>query len=222
MLLHARDCAGRVVDLDTGRAVPRVIWLDLDRSELEAYAVDGQGRCVAVPGEPGKWRTYRARGRFRFDPEGGGSPLFTRNAHVLPPRPAKIVMGAESCALCNSPLTLPGDDLCPPCRAKQQGQRNRMAVERIATPFLDRPCCAKGCGRLAAWSVSDEVIVTPGHGIALVLPSGQTLKRPLFERGMCVGRHWYCDRHYQAPRVLDSKGNVVEVLHDAGGVRPQW
>ena len=112
-------------------------------------------------------------------------------------------MGAPVCARCRSPLTLPGDDLCPRCRAQDRLQSNRFVVERLTTPLLDRRC--ESCSRLAIWSVADEVEVTP-----------EVNRRYLYERGMTVGRRYYCNRCYQPARLLDSKGEVVRDFRYAG------
>lgn len=140
----------------------------------------------------------------------------------------KIVMGAEYCSLCNSPLTLPGDDLCPPCRAKERGQKNKLLVERIVNPLLDRKCCQ--CSRLASWSVSDEVAVTPQMTAGSLMPVGRNQQgklvfrkgKVLYDRGYTVGRRYFCSWHYRPPRLLDSKGELVSTWDEAGGVRPQW
>lgn len=199
MKLHAEQgFRGRVLDLDTGKSVPRVLWLDEQAGELEAYRVDVAGKPVRDAN--GDFLTYRARGRFRFE------PAATEKPHSAP----HIVMGAPACARCQSSLTLPGDDLCPPCRAADRGQRNRMRAEPVSGLLLVRPCETKGCGRIAAWCVSDEVSVTP-----------QLHARRLWERGAVVHRRWYCAFHYHPPRLLDSRGETVETFHEAGGVRPQ-
>jgi hypothetical protein len=216
MLLHAESgFRGKVIDLDTGKPVPKVIWLDTERGELEAYKTTSEGKYIR--GLNGEFITYKARGNFRYIPSNSvdsSTNNTTRN---------RVVLGAPKCARCPSTLTLPGDDLCPPCRAKERGQRNKMLVERITTPLLDRPCCVKGCGRLASWSVSDEVSVTPSVGGLspglLALPRYKRAKRVLYERGCTVGRRWYCSRHYSPPRLLDAKGEVIET-YDEIGVRP--
>ena len=67
------------------------------------------------------------------------------------------------------------------------------------------------CSRAANWAVGDE---TP-------LPSVPHNGK-LYLRARTVGVRYYCDFHYKAPRVLDAKGEVMETIDEAGGVRPQW
>jgi hypothetical protein len=208
---------GTVIDLETGRRVPKVIWLDETAGELEAYRTDSDGRYVRDVN--GDYETYRAKGKFKFVPQEasgcGGS------AAVRVSRTSTALIGAPSCVRCRSPLTLPGDDLCPACRARDRGQKHPMRAERLASPLLDRPCQAKGCGRLAEWAVADEVGVSPEAVTRpLLLPDGRTLKRPLYERGATVGRRYYCSFHYRPPRILDAKGEVIQDLDDTK-VRPQ-
>ena len=88
-------------------------------------------------------------------------------------------------------------------KATDGGQRERFLVERLTTPLLDRKC--EGCSRLATWAVSDEVAVTPDNSSKL-----------LWERGMTVGRRYYCDSHYAPARLLDSRGEVIQDFRYAG------
>lgn len=197
MLLQASaGIRGTVYDLDTGRRVPKVIELNLERGYVKAWFVVRQDDAHPerervrrnAAGEP-EW--YEATGRFKFVPAERQAPA------------ARPVLGAPACATCRSPLTLPGDDLCPRCRAKERGQRNRFLVERLTTPLLNRKCAE--CSRTAAWAVADEVAVTP-----------EQTKSQLWERGMTVGRRYYCDSCYRPARLLDSKGEVIEELTYAG------
>jgi hypothetical protein len=218
MRLHAaQGVRGTVLDLETGRPVPKVLWLDVGPdgvgTELEACRVDARGGYVRDLN--GEYLTYRARGRFRLVvgsvPAGPGGVTArgpSAGGHARTP-----AAGAPRCALCPSPLTLPGDDLCPPCRARERGQRNRLLVERLLNPLLDRKCC--NCSRLATYAVADEVAVSPQVG----LWGG---RKALFSRGYTAGRRWYCEFCYRPPRILDARGEVVEELEEAGGVRPQW
>jgi hypothetical protein len=204
MIARAGQARGRTYDLDTGREVKAVISLEVDpatgRGELTAYKTDAQGRLL-TDGQ-GNWITYRAVGRFHFEPlsQGDGS---------------RMVMGAPRCARCGSPLTLRGDDLCAPCRAAERGQRNRMRVERIAPAdvLLARKCCQ--CSRQAVFGVVDEVTVSPYQGRRpLTLPNGVEIARPLFDRGACVGRRWYCERCFKPPRLLDARGEVIRDIEE--------
>lgn len=198
MLLTAESgLRGRVFDLDTGRRVPKVIELNTETGYLRAYRVVVQDdrhpeREVICTNADGEQEWYEAHGRFRFVPT---------NNSITPP--VRVVLGAAVCSCCRSPLTLPGDDLCPPCRARERGQRNRFLVERLTTPLFNCRCLV--CSRLATWSVADEVDVTPAR-------QGQYL----YERGMIVGRRYYCDVHYQPARLLDDRGEVIRELRYAG------
>lgn len=67
------------------------------------------------------------------------------------------------------------------------------------------------CTRDAKWEVGDE---TP------LRPFRQGSK--LYGAGRLVGKRYYCDFCYKAPRILDSKGEVMQTLEDGLGVRPGW
>lgn len=195
MLLRATDgMRGTVYDLDTGRRVPKVIELNTDRGYVRAYFVVRQDDAHPEREEirkdsAGDYEWYEAFGRFRFVP-----------AEVKAP---KIILGALKCGKCSSPLTLPGDDLCPRCRAAERLQRNRFVVERLTTPLFDRRC--QSCSAVASWAVADEVEVTP-----------EVTGRVLWDRGMTVGRRYYCSHCYRPARLLDSKGEVVKDFEYAG------
>lgn len=197
MILNANDgIRGRVYDLDTGKRVPKVIELNTATGYLKAYRVvkqddDHPESEVIQMGMNGGLQWYEAHGRFKFVPEETTAAT------------GRIVMGAPACAMCRSVLTLPGDDLCPRCRAAERGQRNRFMVEKLTTPLFNRQC--ENCSRTAVWSVADEVDVTP-----------QRKDRWLYERGMTVGRRYYCDRCYQPARLLDAKGEIVKDCDYAG------
>src|SRR5262245_48041361 len=205
MKLHAaQGFRGLVIDRDTGNPVRKVLWVDLEAGLLEAYQVDGRGD-IRKDAE-GNLLTYTARGRFRWVPgEGGRAP-----AAVLP-------AGAPACTRCQSPLTLPGDDLCVACRARD-GRAGRL-LEGLAdlAPGLDplaaHACAHPGCNRQGVYAVGDEVTASPVEAL--------TLRGPFrFRRGACVGRRWYCPWHWRAPRLLDAKGEVVEDQGHGFGVRP--
>jgi hypothetical protein len=193
MLLEARKGQkGRVVDLDSGREVPKVKWLNTDQGVLEAYQLDEKGRYIRD--EDGEYVTYVARGRFAFVPRGA------------PSHQPDLGLGASRCARCPSVLTLPGDDLCPTCRARERGQRHSMRVERLVNPLLDIKCLS--CSRLAEFIVADEVLVSPTVSVADRL-GRLTGRKVTWERGMTVGRRAYCSWCFKAPRLLDAKGEVI-------------
>lgn len=195
-LYAAHGFRGKLIDLDTGLPVPRVIWADPDEGLVEAYRVRPDGSPVLDPS--GAYVTYRAKGRFKFVP-------------VNTPRrrpPAKE--GAAKCTKCTSHLTLPGEELCPACYALDRNVKRPMRVGRLASPILNVRCGRKGCSRVATWSVSDEVAVSP-----------EKKGKMWFERGATVGRRFYCSHHYVPPKILDARGEEVETIEDGGGVRPQ-
>lgn len=209
MRLHQRDgVRGVVIDLDTGRRVPKVIWVDVEKGELEAYQVEGpEGRETVKKDAAGDYLTYQARGRFRL------INLSTPSA-----RP-KYKLGAPLCVVCKSPFTLPGEDRCVSCKSKDRGKGPRAQASRLTPQQLleAQPCDHKGCNRPAAYAVSDEVQASPVKGTGGWGPSPGTY---LFERATMVGQRLYCEWHYLPPRELDEKGEVVGVDHEAGGVRP--
>lgn len=201
MRLYASGGArGTVTDLDTGFPVPHVIWVDVEAGEVQAYEVDPAGR--PVKDAAGDYLWYRGRGRFSFTPQ--------KAVQVKKP----TAEGAAKCERCPSRLTLPGDDLCPACRARERGQRHRMRVDQLTTPLLDVKCC--GCSRAAQYAVSDEVEASPQAG-AFNLFGG---RRVLFGRAATVGRRYYCSWCFQPPRLLDARGEVIGDIEDS--LRPQY
>lgn len=202
--MRAEDFVGSVIDLDTGERVARVAAVDPEAGLLERYKTDAGGRVLrdAVTGMP---LLEMAKGRFRLD---------------LRPRPKRgsrrTNFGAPQCARCGGNMTLPGDDLCPVCRAREQGRVIR--VDQVGSALDARPC-DNGCGRSATWSVSDETAVTPVPGVWRN-PDGSE-EEVLYGRGALVARKWYCSWCYQPPRILDARGEVMRVIEDAGGCRPE-
>jgi hypothetical protein len=190
MRFHAQQgYRGEVIDWETGNIVPKVLWLDLDTGELEAYQLDPHGNILTDSN--GNLLTYQARGNFRFFPR-------EFREKKLP------AAAALACVKCTSPLTLPGEELCPRCFLADRGKPLRDPP--VGSP-LRRPC--EVCEEPASWCVADEVPVSP------VLHRGF-----LFSRGATIGRRYYCVRHWQPPRILDARGEVMEVEEAAGGVRP--
>lgn len=219
MRLHAsQGMRGKVIDLDTGLPVPKVIWLDVDTGELEAFQLDAKGNTI--PDLNGNLATFKAKGRFKLIPK------------VVPT--ATPLLGAPQCVKCSSKLTLPGEELCPTCKAKDRGQKHKMQVTEldVLTPHK----CEK-CSLQANWAVADEVGVTPQVNsntiqrrqvvdketgrtstILMVVPTGKPGKT-FYEQGVTVGRRFYCNKHYALPRLVDAKGEIITELET--GARPQ-
>ena len=197
MLLKATDgLRGTVYDLDTNRRVPKVIELNEELGYVKAYRVVEQDdehpeREQISRDDAGEPEWYEAAGRFKF------MPATRREAS------RRITLGAPRCARCRSPLTLPGGELCPRCKAADMGQRNRFIIEKLATPLFD--CKCEVCSKLAVWSVADEVEVTP-------IKSGGYL----WDQGMTVGRRFFCNDHYEPGRLLDHRGDVIMDFRYAG------
>lgn len=197
MWLHAEQgFRGTVVDLDTGQPVRKVLRIKDTMDELEAVAVDGAGN--AVKNAVGDEKTYRAVGRFRFVPRPGNAT-------------PKVLLGAPACTKCGSVLTLPGDDLCSACKAKDRGQRHKMTAERVSNLLLPRKC--EQCSRQAVWSVSDEVNTTPEAGGKLTI-RGRKFRGVYYARAAVVGRRWFCEWHFKPPRLLDARGEVVQEIQE--------
>lgn len=208
LLTAAQGARGIVVDLDTGRRVPKVISLDTEAGLVTAYRTDSAGDDVLDPvtRQP---QTFVARGRFKLL-----SMQEARAQGLLPGPPTmkllggngsnvvrKLKLGAPNCARCNSVLTLPGDDLCAICKAADRGKPFRLLSHLSVTK-------CQMCSRQAVWCTGDEVEASP-----------ERRGRRLYGRGQLVGRRYYCERHFQAPRVVDAAGEIVQKLE--GEARPK-
>ena len=236
MKLHAaQGFRGRITDLDTGQVVRKVIWFDPDKGELEAHQVDAYGESLTDGF--GNYLTYTARGNFKYEPfvntnQGQARQMRGRDT-VTPtnglPRTKIPLLGAPVCALCGSPLTLPGDDLCAVCRQEQTGPKGRFRVERVVDVLGKHRCCGRTpmgmqCSRLATRSVSDEIQASPQEGAApgsVKLDEGvfRLPRRVLYDRGATVGRRWYCDWCWEPPRLLDARGERIQDIETE--VRPE-
>lgn len=212
MILDANNnIRGKVIDLDTGLVVRKVIRLNTDTGYIKAYQVDAAGEIKRDAA--GDYLTYEATGRFKFVPS--DKPVVKG-----------IELGAPKCDLCQSTMTLPGDVLCVKCRARERSQRNKMTCERIDGLEVGRKC--ERCSRDACWSVGDEVVVTPvqtsfrierRNRRRVVVPDGIGTQQ--WSRGQMVGRRYFCSRHYKPPALLDARGEVIREL-DVQNARPQY
>ncbi len=132
MRLDARSgLSGEVWDLDTGRQIPLVRWVDLPDvpgapAEYEAFKPGPDGNPYYLPDvTPKTAATYRGRARIKFVPK-GGFPEAAPTAPVLKP----------------------------------QGKRRQVHHRKRVPLFSDR-CQHYACNRVATWSVSDEVGLDP-------------------------------------------------------------
>jgi hypothetical protein len=94
-----------------------------------------------------------------------------------------------------------------PTLPSKRGRRN---ARRLPVPLFDFLCDHPGCDRVAAWLTSDEEALPP-----------QVEGSRRFSRARTVAVHAWCSFHYQPPRLLDAKGEVISIWDEAGGVRPQ-
>ena len=202
MRIHANQLKTRckVHDLDTGRDLREVVWVDCEAGTAEAFKVGADGMRVTEPhpvtGQPSLVRVL-LKGRFKLvaveDQPG--------------PDPFRAMQAAARCARCPSTLVLRGDELCAVCRAAEQ---NRRIDLRECGP-LDM-CKCQACSRDATHSVADEVQVSPAQGRV----RGQLRMRNgvyLFDRAATVGRRYFCRRclskHHEGCRLVDHKGEVI-------------
>lgn len=74
-------------------------------------------------------------------------------------------------------------------------------------PVVSQRCQEKGCDRVATWSVADEELLPPVR-----------VGNRLYERGMVKKVRRFCSWHYQPPRLLDAKGDVIKNYDES--VRP--
>jgi hypothetical protein len=92
-------------------------------------------------------------------------------------------------------------NLTPPPKT----QRHR----RMEALILDRRCMHYGCIRLAEWMTGDEV----------ELPA-QVTHGKRWTRAQTVNVRFWCPTHFQGPRLLDSRGEVVHVWEDGCNCHP--
>ena len=207
-LQAALGFSGEVIDLDTGQKVRKVRWIETDPPGLpsgvmllEAWKVDARGKVVRdADGDP---LFYQAKGRFKIVPNAGPMPTIRNN------------QGAPNCVRCGSVLTLPGHELCAFCNAVDKGTV-RFKVEPVGV-FDAVGCQRPGCDRQATLQVSDEVEASDALTEAEYQIPGfakNRIGRLLFDRAAVVRRRWYCRWCYKPPRILDPKGEVIQVLPD--------
>ncbi len=198
---------GKVLDLETKQFIPKVIWVDEEKGECEAYQVGTDGKILRTLMEDGTagHKTVHLKGRFKFIPS-------------QPKKDHTVRLGANYCARCKSPLTLMGNELCPRCQAKQKvgGKYKPKDSQDVKEchPFEFKKCCK--CSRDATHSVADEVQVTPQLAESIVIVNGVKASqgKRLFDRGMTVGRRYFCAWCVQGPRIVDEHGEVIKTLSE--------
>lgn len=145
----------------------------------------------------GTFEAYRVDGNgdIRHDPADGAPLVWLGRGNL------KFVQE-------DKPLALNKPGLPEGC--VRQWQQVKVRRERLETYLLDADCDHYACLLPAEYSVSDEVPLPP------VFARGKW-----WARGKTVNVRYYCARHYEPPRVLDARGEVVSTWEEAGGVRPQ-
>jgi hypothetical protein len=195
----------RIIDLDTGREVPYVRWLDTEQSVLEALVLGPDGN-IETDSE-GNQKLYWAKGRFRLV---GGK--------IYSPPKTHLIMGAPRCTKCGRTITLRGNDLCAFCHAINKGIKG-FKVERYENLLVrcqHKEGTSAQCTSYAQYGVSDEVTGTPAV-VKNYLGFGKTV---LFDQATMVRQRWYCASHYVPPRLLDANGEVMTVFQETAG-RPE-
>jgi hypothetical protein len=111
---------------------------------------------------------------------------------------------------------IPGPTLPKPQAPKPDPAELPEALRRIHKSFpvqhqvVSDTCAHYGCSRVATWSTCDEVDLPPEWHNGL-----------LYARGKIVTNRRWCDKHYVPPRLVDVKGEIVQVW-DSVKSRPQW
>ena len=202
-------------DLEEQCPIKGWIWVDLAAGLLEGYQLDSFGNIKMD--RQGNYLTYTARGKFRLHRVREGALAGSGNA-VRGSSPIRVPGGAPFCALCKSPLTLPGEDLCTVCKAKDSAYLRMLnhldSLRSLPTLPGAGSCAHRGCNRPGVYAVGHEVIVSP------IVSRTATFGLRLFKRGATVGRLYFCPWHWTPPLLLDKKGEVIEKQEHGFGVRP--
>lgn len=108
-----------------------------------------------------------------------------------------------------------GDRLTMLCKGRIRFEPNVCRLKGVQSGRAVQKCYEIGrkcetCTRDATWQVADETPLSP------VRKRGK-----LMGRGRLTGLRFYCDFHYQGPRIVDAKGEVMQTVEDGYGVRPQ-
>ncbi len=156
-------------------------------------------RVVWFDDATGTFEAYRVDGNgdIRCDPEDGAPLVWLGRGNL------KFIQ-EPTATLVSTPRLPEG--------CWEQGQKvvTRVKHERLSVPLLDADCEHYACLLPAEYSVGDEIPMPP------VFSKGKW-----WGRGRMVNVRYYCAKHYEPPRIVDARGEVVSVCEEAGGVRPQ-
>lgn len=101
-----------------------------------------------------------------------------------------------------------------PSQPEEEPNRKKPVVKQrptpIRIPLFSKHCQHYACNRVAAWMVSEEEELPP-------LRKGNRL----LVRAKLLRVCYWCSFHYVPPKLFDAKGELIEIDHEAGGVRPQ-
>ena len=179
MIFRATDgIRGKLIDLDTGKVIPKVVWFDDSNGTFEAYRVDEQGEVRRD--HEGEALVWWGRGNLKFVQEASQGVLL---------KPKRLVK-----------------DRTGGTRPKKVKQRH----EKLKFRLFDVDCGHCACLRPAEYAVSDEEDLPPS------ISNGRR-----WARAKTVKVRYFCAFHYEPPRILDAKGEVMSEWEEAGGVRPQ-
>jgi hypothetical protein len=175
--------------LDSSTGVRGILW-NLDTGQPIPWV-----RWADVPATGEEIGTYEA---FTMDPrvaKDQGRPLRS----ILVRRRARMRFQPTA--------NLPAPE---PPKAVTHGSKPRTVTrhQRLDVPLFNTrcdgpgkpPCNKRTCQHTAIYSTADEVQLEPA-----------IIGRRRFQRGKMVRRWYWCEWCYQAPRILDARGEVIEV-----------
>lgn len=96
-----------------------------------------------------------------------------------------------------------------PISVSGNGAKRFSSGERLPVPIFSCKCQHSNCNRIAEWLVSDEIEIEP-----------EVVNGRKYSRAKTVGMRYYCSWHYQGPRILDEKGEIIEQIEEITA-RPQ-
>ncbi len=179
MIFKAADgIRGKLLDLDTGEVIPKVVWFNDQDGTFEAFKVDQRGEVLR--GHDGGAVVWWGKGNLRF---------------VQDAQPGKVLAPRK-------PKSFPSE--------KAPRQKVRQKHRRLSVKLFNADCEHYACLRPAEYAVSDEMDLPP------LVAGGRR-----WARAKTLKVHYFCAFHYQPPRILDGRGEVMSEWEEAGGVRPQ-